>query len=124
MPNIGKVFEVIINKRLVSFCQEKNIIPESQFGFKYKHSCIHAITKLVSDIYWSLNDKHCVGACLIDVEKAFDTVWREALIYKLLKKGFNKNLIKMIWNMIEERTFVISNKGKESSMVFQVKNGL
>ena len=37
LPNIGKVFEVIINKRIISAAQELNLIPESQFGFRYRH---------------------------------------------------------------------------------------
>jgi len=43
----------------------------------FEHT-IHAINKLVSDTQWALNDNKCVGACLIDLEKAFDTVARRS----------------------------------------------
>jgi len=35
---------------------------------------IHVLNRLTSDINWALNDKQCLGACLIDLEKAFDTI--------------------------------------------------
>ena len=124
LPNTGKILEIIINKRLVSSCQEKDIIPETQFGFRHRHSTIHAITKLTSDICWSLNGYKCVGACLIDVEKAFDTVWRQGLLFKLIRKKFDINLIKIINNMIEGRSFTTIDQGLESSMSFKLKNGL
>lgn len=42
-PSISKVFEIMLNKRVVNFCDDHNIIPENQFGFKRSHSTIHAI---------------------------------------------------------------------------------
>jgi hypothetical protein len=55
---------------------------------------------ITSDICWSLNANHRIAACLIDIEKAFDMVWTEAIIYKLIEKKFPIQLIKTIWNMI------------------------
>ena len=80
LSNVGKVFEKILNNKLVAFCMDNNIISEYQFCFKKRHSTIHAISKLTSDINWALNNKESVGACLMDVEKSFDTVWHEGLI--------------------------------------------
>ena len=125
VPNVGKVLEVIINKRIISTTQELNLLPESQFGFRHRHSCIHAVSKLVSDICWALNNNQCVGACLVDTEKAFDCTWQEGLIAKLLKiHCFPVNLVKMIFSMIDGRTFVITDKGTESSIEFKVKQGI
>lgn len=70
-PNISKVFELIINNRLVKHCEKYNIIPNNQHGFRTKHS-MHAINKLSSDISMYLNDGKIVGATLIDLEEAFD----------------------------------------------------
>lgn len=86
LPVISKIYERLINRSIVSFSEKNNIIPEQQFGFKKKHSTIHAINKLTSDINWHHSKKDMVGACLIDLRKAFDSVWLEALIYKLIKK--------------------------------------
>ncbi|CAL7937378.1 unnamed protein product [Xylocopa violacea] len=86
LPNISKVFEIIVNDSITKHCTNNNIIPEAQFGFRFRHSTIHAITKFTDDICWARNAEECVGAILIDLEKAFDSVWLDGLFYKLLKK--------------------------------------
>lgn len=87
LPNTSKVFEIVVNKAIDKFTFENNIIHDSQFGFRYEHSTVHAISKLQSDVCEALNKGEFVGACLIDLEKAFDTVNIEGLFFKMLKKN-------------------------------------
>ncbi|XP_015438110.1 PREDICTED: uncharacterized protein LOC107193219 [Dufourea novaeangliae] len=124
LPNISKVFETIINNAINSHCTEKNIIPETQFGFRFHHSTVHAITKFTSDICWARNAGDCVGACFIDLEKAFDTVWLDGLFFKLLKKDFPKHLIKMLWDMLHEKRFFVTEGNSKSTRDFVIANGL
>lgn len=81
-------------------CSYKNIIPNTQFGFRHKHSTVHAIHELLSYINPQLHKRESVGATLIDLEKAFDTVWLDGLIYKLIKKKFPEHLIRLVNNML------------------------
>lgn len=124
LPNISKVYEMIINDAILAVCSEKDILPENQFGFRSKHSTLHAINKLTSDICWALNDKKCVGACLIDLEKAFDSVWLSGLIVKLNQNGFPEHMIELIWNMTTNRSFVTATGTSTSSIEFTITNGL
>lgn len=50
------------------------------------HSTTHAIHKCLSEMKEALHLKNMVEATLIDLEKAFDSVWLDGLIYVLLKK--------------------------------------
>lgn len=50
LSNIGKVFERIINDRILIICKSGNIIPENQYGFVRHHSTVHAINKLSMDV--------------------------------------------------------------------------
>lgn len=95
LPNWSKVFEIVINQQLIEFCDKEKILPNCQFGFRYQHSTTHTIHKVTSDICWALNDNEFLGACLIDLEKAFDSVWIEGLLYRLLQKNFPTNLVKI-----------------------------
>ncbi|CAK9832686.1 Probable RNA-directed DNA polymerase from transposon X-element [Anthophora retusa] len=124
LPNISKVFETSINDAIVGLCRSRDIIPETQFGFRHKHSTVHAITKFTSDICWARNAGDCVGAVLIDLEKAFDTVWLDGLFFKLLKKQFPMHLIKIIWNMLHGKNFYVVNGQYSSSKAFKIANGL
>lgn len=47
--------------------------------------------KFKSDICWEKNNDECIGAMLINLEKAFDMVWLDGLFFKLIKKQFNKS---------------------------------
>lgn len=96
LSNLGKLYKILINNIINFFCTTNNIMPENQYGFRVKHSTIHSINKLVSDIHWALNGDKCLGACLIDLEKAFDTLWLDGLIFKLKMKKFSPILIKFI----------------------------
>ena len=40
--------------------------------------------------------------CFVDMRKAFDTVWRDALFYKLLEQGIGGNFYNIIVNMYEK----------------------
>lgn len=80
--------------------------------------------KLTSDICWTLNDNKCVGACLIDLEKAFDSVWHEGLIVSLIQKNLPQYLIEIIRNMICKRSFITAAGELTSSKEFSLRNGL
>lgn len=76
---------MIINDIITRKCDELKMIPDNQYGFRAKHSTMHA-NKLASDVCWALNGNNCLGTCLVDLEKAFDTVWLDGFIFKLIKK--------------------------------------
>ncbi|KAK0073300.1 hypothetical protein PV326_013559 [Microctonus aethiopoides] len=58
-----------------------------------KHSTVHAINKFLSDANEQLAKDNQIGATLIDLEKAFDSVWLKGLVFRLIKYKFPKNLI-------------------------------
>lgn len=124
LPNISKVFEMIVNDILVEYCDANQIIPECQFGFRRKLSTVHALNKLTSDIQWAYNGNKCLGAVLIDLEKAFDTVWLDGLLYKMLKNKFPHHLTKLIWSMIKGRSLVVACGNSIASITFATNNGL
>lgn len=123
LPNISKVYEMCINNTITKLCIKYNILNEKQFGFKHKHSTINAINKLISDINWNWNKKLCTGACLIDMEKAFDGIWIQGLICKLIDYGFPLNIVILLFNMLNGKTYSVQFKNRQSKM-FKLTNGL
>lgn len=47
---------------------------------------------------------------LLDIEKAFDKIWKEGLIYKLMKLKLPHQLIKIIQWYLKDRTFNVKYK--------------
>jgi len=69
-----------------------------------------------SNPFNGLNKRHKVAAAQLDVEKAFDKVWRNGLIYKLISLNVPNQLINIIKSFLTNRTFRITTDGKISSV--------
>ena len=81
----------------------KNIISESQFGFRKNYSTNHAIQHSVSFINEShLTGKHVLGI-FVDLSKAFDTIDHATLLRKLYHYGIRGNSYKLISSYLTNR---------------------
>ena len=101
MSCMGKLFCSILNHRLVSFIETNKLGSKYQIGFtKDCRTADHMLAmKTLIDKYSSAGQK--LYTCFIDFSKAFDTVWRDALFYKLLKLGIGgpfAEILKNIYN--------------------------
>lgn len=93
-------------------------------GFRPQHSTNHALTMFSTDIVKKLNIKHATVACFIDVEKTFDTVWIEALIYKMKNcYSFPNYLYCLIHSFLTNRTFTVCNNDEQSE-VYNIAAGV
>lgn len=73
--SMSKVVERIIFDRIITFAYDNNIIPPEQFGFRWKHSTVHALLNLTEKTLTGYNRNLTTIALFLDIEKAFDTVW-------------------------------------------------
>lgn len=122
--NISKIFEAVILNSINHQCKINNAIPDNQYGFRHKLSTCHAINKFINDVNNHVKNNYLVGAALIDLEKAFDSVWIKGLIFKLIKLNFPTYLIQLIWDMITNKKFIIWNGTEMSKLTFEIKEGL
>lgn len=93
---LSKAYEAIINTKISTFCMRNNVVPDTQFGFKHCHATTHAIHKLLADLNFQVGRSQLVGAVLLDLEKAFDSVWLSGLLFRLKDKEFLAWLIYLI----------------------------
>lgn len=101
-----------------------DIIPKNQSSFEYHLSTAHAIHKVLTEINTHLHNKQMIGADLIDLEKAFDSMWVNGLLYKLMKLKFPTDLTQIIWSMTRNRIFHTYNGTSTSSFSFHLTEGL
>ena len=123
-PSLSKVFEMVLNDALTEHCTTNKIIPVSQFGFKHHHSTTHAIHKMMSDVNNSVARSRLVGTALLDVEKAFDSVWLNGLLVRMCKNDFPRWLVHMVWDMVSGKSFVTWDGISVSPGRFWVVEGL
>ena len=68
---------------LYTFLSNNNIIYNSQFGFRQKHSTSHALINITENIRKALDDRNIGCGIFGDLEKSFDTVDHQILLAKL-----------------------------------------
>ena len=69
---------------MLVFINKNNIIIPEQFGFREKHSCIHAILRNTEFMQKTIETKNMGLAVFIDLKKAFDTI--NKFVFKLFDK--------------------------------------
>lgn len=107
LSSLAKIFERILLSRINLHIYDENIIPNQQFGFRKFHSCNHQLARVASNIRLNIEMKKSTGLVLLDIEKAFDCVWHDALIFKMKILNFPTHLIKIIQSFLSGRTFSV-----------------
>ena len=82
---VGKVFGRIVEARLRDFCEERGLLDDCQFGFRKGRACEDAYLVLSEIAQRRGEDK--VYAGFLDISKAYDSVWRKGMSYRLWKYG-------------------------------------
>jgi hypothetical protein len=100
----GKVFEKILSTRLKNFLEINNLLPPEQFGFRSERSTINPILEFHTDTTRHANLKEHTLAVFLDIERAFDRVWHDGLVQKLIKIPINPNFIQLIDSFLSNRT--------------------
>ena len=82
---LSKTYSSLLNNRIVSYCNTLNLFVDEQNGFRQKRSCEDHIFSLTSIIRNRLNAKKQTFCAFVDLEKAFDWVQRDLLLFKLIQ---------------------------------------
>lgn len=105
LPVMSKLFERLYLRRLLQHIDAEGILPDEQFGFRRGHSTTHQLLRLVEEAMEALDRKEYFGALLLDVSKAFDSVWHEGLLFKLYTLGIPSSHVRLIRSYLQDRTF-------------------
>ena len=62
-----------IHRQLFEFLDETKLISKHQFGFQKKKSTELGGIALLDQVRFAIDNGNLVSACLIDLQKAFDT---------------------------------------------------
>jgi len=99
-PNYTKLYEKCSLPQLTQYTKENMLVSISQFGFRKRHSTVHALLAISKFIYNALDKNHIVILVSLDFEKAFDTVPRDILTEKLRWYGIDCDILN---NLLNER---------------------
>lgn len=115
LSSLSKLLERVVLKRLNSHIDETNFIPITQHGFRKGFSTVHQLNRVITHARQSLKNKMSTGIIALDVEKAFDRVWHNGVLHKMIKGNFPSYLIKLVRSFLANRTFRVVINGSASS---------
>jgi hypothetical protein len=108
LDTVGKLFEKILLKRILKQVGERGLLRNKQFGFRPRHSTSLQLARIVERITRNFGKKKLTGVVFLDVAKAFDTVWIDCLLYKLMILNFSSYVVHTISSYLRGRTFEAS----------------
>ena len=101
--NVCKIFETMVNNRLIHHLDENNILSKHQSGFRKNRSTLDQILTLEHDIKLAHSRKQELLAVFLDLEKAFDLMWHEGVLLKLKKYGVTGKMYSFVKSFLSNR---------------------
>ena len=99
-----KVFEKMVNTRLVWFLEKGGHFSSVLCGFHRSRATLNALLRLEVTICQACACKHRVVSVFFDLEKAYDTTWRYGILRALHTIGLRSHLLLFLWSFLQDRT--------------------
>ena len=114
-----KILESLIYDGVESLID--SLLPKEQAGFRRGKSTIDQVVLLTQNIEDSFEAKKKAGAIFVDLTAAYDIVWHRGLTYKLLKLLPDKDMVRMIMELVRNRSFTLTTGDSKQSSLRRLK---
>ena len=93
---VSKVFEKLVNNRIVGHLEKCGLFSDFQYGFRSSRLTADLLTVVSDGITRAFNRSGVTRATALDISKAFDSVWHTGLLHKLKSYGISGQLFGLI----------------------------
>ena len=115
--------EHVIVSHIMKHLEFNNILSNTQFGFRSRHSCETQLLITIDDLARALNNKLQIDCGILDFAKAFDKVPHLRLLHKLEFYSIRGYLLNWIKSFLTNRTQQVVVEGSVSSLC-EVRSGV
>jgi len=120
---ISKLLEKMINKRLVWYLETTKKFIKQQCGFRQNHSTLDVLATRDTNITEAITKKQHLILIALDIEKAYDMVWKENVLIILQKWKITGNMLNFLHSFLLDRKFQVKI-GKVLSDNLDIENSL
>ena len=120
---VSKVFEGLLNNRIVDHLEKCGLFSDFQYGFRSSRSTADPCTVVSDRIARAFNRSGATRAVALDISKAFDSVWHARLLHKLKSYGISDQIFGFISSFLSNRRLRVVLDGK-SSQEYPVNMGV
>ena len=120
---VSKVFEKLVNNRIVDHLEKCGLFPDFQYGFRSSRSTADLLTVVSDRIARAFNRSGATRAVALDISKAFDRIWHVGLLHKLKTYGILGQIFGIISSFLSNRPLRVVLDGK-SSQEYPVKGSI
>ena len=96
---VSKVFEKLVNNRIVDNQEKKGLFPDFQYGFSSSQSTADLLTVVSDMIVWA----GATRAVVLDISKAFYWVCHTGLLHKHKSYGISGQIFGLISSFLSNR---------------------
>ena len=121
LSHISKIFERLAFNQISNYFESK--FSTLLTGFRKNHGTQNALLKIIELWKKALDEGNNVGAILMDLSKAFDTLNHNLLLAKLNAYGFSNNSLKFIQIYLKNR-YQRTNINNVFSSWLKIKSGV
>ena len=117
-----KILEMLIYARVKPLTD--SLLLKEQAGFRREKSTVDQIVLLTQNIENSFEAKKKADAVFVNLTAAYDTVWHRGLTCKLLKLLPDIHMVRMIMELVRNRSFTLTTGDSKQSRLHRLKNGI
>jgi ribonuclease HI len=118
-----KVFERMINGRLVHLLETRNQLPSQQWGFRKQRSTEDVLAILSTEICDAFREKKHIVLTSLDLSKAYDMCWRYGIVKTVKSLNIDGRMLGNIKNFMSDRVLRVA-VGAQLSDPVTVENGV
>ncbi len=100
---VGKLYEDTATSRFLWFIHSNYQVDRYNFAYQKNSSTAHALLYMVNCIRTGFDNGEVTSAVFIDLEGAFDGIWRKGLIYQVAEAGIKGNLLLYVASFLSGR---------------------
>ena len=100
---VSKVFEKLVNNRIVDHLEKCGFFSDFQYGFRSSRSTADLLVVVSERITRAFNRSGVTRVAALDISEAFDRVWHAGLLHKRRSYGISGQIFGLISSFFSNR---------------------